>query len=152
MRAVLEGYLLRKAAIHIDKSDIEKLGQICRDSEKIKDYGPRWVVKNWEFHRTVYAHSASPLIIDAVERIQLNVERYARRTGTPERLRQAAAEHKQILSAIKDGNFDEASELLEKHILHTGEAVSREQDKLVQQPANKSGKMRLSPRIPGTGN
>lgn len=146
MRAVLEAYLLRKAAARFERSDMEKLGQICRETEKIKDYGPRWVVKNWEFHRALYARSASPLIIEAVERIHLNVERYARRTGTPERQRQAATEHKEILSAINDGNFGRASELLEEHILHTGEAVRREQDKVARQPTSEAGKKRLSPR------
>lgn len=146
MRAVLEAHLLRKAASRFEKSDVDKLAQICRETEKIKDYGPRWVLKNWEFHRALYARSASDLIIDALERIHLNVERYARRTGTPERLRQAAAEHRQILSAIKDGDFEKASNLLQDHILHTGEVVRREQEKLDQRPASETSKMRLPPR------
>lgn len=146
MRAVLEAHLLSKAAKNFQKSDMEELAEICRESEKIKDYGPRWVLKNWEFHRALYARSGSPSIIDAVERIHLNVERYARRTGTPERLRQAASEHRLILSAVNDGNFSKACALLEQHILHTGEAVRREQDKLVQQPANKAEKMRFPSR------
>lgn len=147
MRAVLEAHLLRKAASRLEKSDIEKLAEICRETDKIKDYGPKWVLKNWEFHRALYARSASPLIIDAVERIHLNVERYARRTGTPERLRQAATEHKQILAAIKERNFAEASELLEEHILHTGEAVRREREKLGQQPAAKARRTRFKSRV-----
>jgi DNA-binding GntR family transcriptional regulator len=145
MRAVLEAYLLRKAAGRFEKSDIEKLGQICRETERIKDYGPRWVLKNWEFHSALYARASSPLIIDAVKRIHLNVERYARRTGTSQRLTQAATEHKRILAAIKEGNFAKASELLEQHILHTGEAVRREQERLSQQPTAKAHKIRPAP-------
>ena len=128
MRAVLEGYLLEKAAKRFTKDDIAQLRQICKDTEKIKDYGPRWVVKNWEFHRTLYSASGSATIISAVERIHLNIERYARRAGSSHRLQQAADEHLQILRAIEKGKFSRAGALLQQHSLHTGEAVQRQRE------------------------
>jgi DNA-binding GntR family transcriptional regulator len=76
----------------------------------------------------LYARAESPTIVEAVERIQLNTERYARRTGSPERLRQAAAEHRQILSALERRDFAKASARLERHILNTGEAIRREHE------------------------
>lgn len=125
MRAVLESFLLQKAAKRFDEGDFNKLRQICRETHKIKNYGPRWVLKNWEFHRALYARSESAMIIGAVERIHLNVERYTRRTGSSTRLRQAADEHRQILTVIEKGNFNKARTLLEEHILHTAETVQR---------------------------
>ncbi|MGC2076415.1 MAG: GntR family transcriptional regulator, partial [Xanthobacteraceae bacterium] len=129
MRAVLEAHLLRKAGKRFKQADIERLAKICEETDKIKDYGSRWVVKNWEFHRALYGPSESPAVIEAIERIQLNVERYARRTGSIERLRQAAAEHRQILNAIKRNDFVRASVLVEDHILHTRDVISRELEK-----------------------
>lgn len=134
MRAVLEAHLLRKSAGRVDRKEIERLRRICEETAKIKDYGPRWVLKNWEFHRALYERADSPAIVEAVERIQLNVERYTRRAGSGDRLHQAAGEHRQILSALEKGNFEKASELLEKHILHTGEVIKREHQKISQAP------------------
>src|SRR5579885_933716 len=128
MRAVLESYLLQKAAIRFTKEDVDRLRQICKETDKIKDYGPRWVVKNWEFHRALYARSESPTIISAVERIHLNIERYARRTGSGKRLHEAANEHRRILRAIEKSNFSRAADLLQEHIRHTGEAVRRQRE------------------------
>lgn len=96
MRAVLEAFLLEKAAKRFTREDMDRLREICKETDKIKDYGPRWVVKNWEFHRALYAPSESPTIISAVERIHLNIERYARRAGSSKRLQEAANEHRLI--------------------------------------------------------
>src|SRR4029078_9678953 len=76
MRAVLESHLLRKTAKRFEKAQIDRLRAICEETDKIKDYGSRWVVKNWEFHRALYGRSESPAIVHAVERIQLHVQRY----------------------------------------------------------------------------
>jgi DNA-binding GntR family transcriptional regulator len=140
MRAVLEAHLLCKAEKRFDQSDIDKLRKICDETDQIKDYGTPWVLKNWEFHRALYSRAESPTIVETVERIQLNTERYARRTGSPERLRQAAAEHRQILSAIERRDFAKASARLERHILNTGEAIRREREAQTQAPAKTRAK------------
>jgi DNA-binding GntR family transcriptional regulator len=147
MRAVLEAHLLCKAEKRFDQSAIDKLRKICDETDQIKDYGARWVLKNWEFHRALYGRAESPTIVEALERIQLNTERYARRTGSPERLRQAAAEHRQILSALERRDFAKASARLERHILNTGEAIRREHE--AQAPAKSPAKPAKAPaKIP----
>lgn len=143
MRAVLEAHLLCKAEKRFDQSAIDKLCKICDETDQIKDYGARWVLKNWEFHRALYGRAESPTIVEALERIQLNTERYARRTGSPERLRQAAAEHRQILSALERRDFAKASARLERHILNTGEAIRREHE--AQTPATSPAKPAKGP-------
>ena len=135
MRSVLEGYLLRKAGQRFAQADIDRLTAICNETDKIKDYGSRWVVKNWEFHRALYGPSESPLVIETVERILSNVERYARRTGSIDRLRRAAVEHREVLRAIKSNDFAKASALLERHILHTRDVITRGLDRTSASPA-----------------
>jgi DNA-binding GntR family transcriptional regulator len=121
MRAVLEAHLMLKASKRIDGEDILRLRKICKECARIKSYGPEWVLKNWEFHNLIYERSESPIIVDVVRRIQFKIERYARRTGTRSRLRQAADEHQEILAAIERGDFVQASSLLESHIMHAGQ-------------------------------
>ena len=66
--------------------------------DRITDYGSPWVLKNWEFHQTLYGAGSSKTMIDLVERIHLKIERYARQAGTDARLREAAAEHREYPS------------------------------------------------------
>jgi DNA-binding GntR family transcriptional regulator len=143
MRAVLEAHLLAKSAPHLTKEDLDKLGKICAETDRIKDYGARWVLKNWEFHRTLYSRSESPAIISTVERVQLNIERYARRAGSRDRLQQAATEHRQILSLVAKRDFAKASELLETHILHTGVEIQTAHNRTTIQRSGKLADKKL---------
>jgi DNA-binding GntR family transcriptional regulator len=129
MRAVLEAHLLRKAAAGFRRADFDRLEKICRETERIKSYGSEWVLKNWEFHRALYGRSDSPAIVGTIERLQLSVERYARRAGGPERLRQAADEHWQIVRALGRKDAVKASALLEQHITNTAKDIQRAWEK-----------------------
>ena len=125
MRAVLEAHMVRKSAPHLDQDDLGRLHKLCDEMDRITDYGSRWVLKNWEFHRTLYGAGSSKTMIDLVERIHLKIERYARQAGTDARLREAAAEHRDILRQIEQTDFIAASAAIEAHVLNTGEAIRR---------------------------
>jgi DNA-binding GntR family transcriptional regulator len=137
MRAVLEAHLLRKAASQFEKADLAHLRRICRDTDRIRDYGSDWVLKNWEFHRALYGKAGSPAIVSMVERLQLNVERYARRAGNPQRLRQAAQEHWDIVRALERKDIEKARNLLERHILNTAHDIQRNRDARSSSPAQR---------------
>jgi DNA-binding GntR family transcriptional regulator len=125
MRAVLEGFIVRKGGPNLEKSAVKRLRDLCDEMDRIGDYGSRWVLKNWEFHRIFYAAANSHTMTDAVERIQLNIERYTRRAGTLERQRQAAVEHRQIVQAVERKDFAKASALMERHVLRTGDEIRK---------------------------
>lgn len=125
IRAVLEGYLVAKAGPRLDAAAIQRLNEVCDEADRIDDYGYNWVLKNWEFHRTLYRPSESKAAIALVERFNLRVERYVRRSGGMERLRQAAAEHRRIVRDIEKKDFAAARARMQEHILQTGEQVRR---------------------------
>ena len=80
IRAVLEGFLLEKAGPRLDAGALQRLNDLCDEADRIRDYGYNWVLKNWEFHRTLYKPSGSKAAIAMVEHLNLRVERY---TGEP---------------------------------------------------------------------
>lgn len=125
IRAVLEGHLLVKAGPQLDAAALQRLNQLCDEADRIDQYDYNWVLKNWEFHRTVYQPSALKAAIALVERLNLRVERYVRRSGGMERLRQAVAEHRRIVKDIERRNFAAAGQHMVDHILQTGEQVRR---------------------------
>lgn len=125
IRAVLEGFLVAKAGPRLDPAALRRLNELCDEADRIKDYGYNWVLKNWEFHRTLYQPSRSKAAIEMVEHLNLRVERYVRRSGGARRLREAAAEHRRILKDVERGNFAAARDRMQEHILETGEQVQR---------------------------
>lgn len=125
IRAVLEGFLVAKAGPRLDSAALRRLNDLCDEADTIRDYGYNWVLKNWEFHRTLYQPSGSKAAIAMAEQLNLRVERYVRRSGSIRRLRQAAAEHRRILRDIERGDFAAARNRMQEHILHTREQVRR---------------------------
>lgn len=125
LRAVLEAYLVEHAAPHIPKPAFAKLYKICDETDRITDYGSGWVAKNWTFHRMIYGFADRAAAIALAESMQLKVERYVRRAGSPERLQAAAEEHRQIVEALERGDGAAAAEGVRKHILHTAQAIRR---------------------------
>lgn len=125
IRAVLEGFLVAKAGPRLDAAALRRLNDLCDEADRIRDYGYNWVLKNWDFHRTLYQPSGSKAAIAMVEHLNLRVERYVRRSGNITRLRQAAAEHRRILKDIERGNFAAARTRMQQHILQTREQVRR---------------------------
>jgi DNA-binding GntR family transcriptional regulator len=128
MRAVLEAHMVRKSAPHLDTRAIARLHKLCDEMDRMTDYGSRWVLKNWEFHQTLYGSGSSKTMIDLVERIHLKIERYARQAGTDRRLREAAAEHRNILTHIERKDYAAASTQIEEHVLNTGAEIRRYQE------------------------
>lgn len=125
MRAVLEGHLIGKAGPRLDAAALERLSDLCDEMDRLKAYDYNWVLKNWEFHRILYQPAESRSAIALVERLNLRVERYVRRSGGMERLRQAAAEHRRILRDVRRKDFSAARSHMQEHILRTGEQVRR---------------------------
>lgn len=125
IRAVLEGHLVVRAGPKLDSGALRRLNQLCDEADRIEKYDYNWVQKNWEFHRTLYQPSELKAAIALVERLNLRVERYVRRSGGMTRLRQAAAEHRRIVKDIERKNFAAAGRHMQEHILHTREEVRR---------------------------
>ncbi|MGH8704166.1 MAG: GntR family transcriptional regulator [Burkholderiales bacterium] len=125
IRAVLEGHLIAKAGPRLDAAALQRLRSLCDEMDRIEDYGYNWVLKNWEFHRTLYHPSGLKAAIALVERLNLGVERYVRRSGGMKRLRQAAVEHRRILKDVERKDFAAARAHMQEHILQTGEQVRR---------------------------
>lgn len=125
IRAVLEGFLLEKAGPRLDAAALQRLSDLCDEADRIRDYGYNWVLKNWEFHRTLYKPSGSKAAIAMVEHLNLRVERYVRRSGGMKRLREAVDEHRRILKDVQRGNYAAARLRMQEHILQTREQVRR---------------------------
>ena len=119
VREVLEAHLIGKAIRHIDDERINALFALCDAMDAIDDH-VAWVAANRKFHRMLLEASGSGMIIDLIEQLMSQVERYLRLQGAaPMRESQAGVEHRAILRAARARNVRKARDLIRSHIATT---------------------------------
>lgn len=124
VRALLESFMLERAAEHLTNADLKALNELCDVMEKSSDHS-EWLALNHRFHQQLLAPGGSPVAMAIVERLSGQVERYLRRSGGVQRVEEAGREHRQILRALKRGDVERAKEMLSRHIFTTWSRVSQ---------------------------
>ncbi len=124
LRAMLETYLLEKAADKLSATDLEDLHSLCADMDAAADH-QQWLACNKAFHELLYSHSGAELARELARQLAVRVERYLhmRRDSGVQRTQEANAEHRRILAAVERGAIAEARAELEAHIAHTRDHV-----------------------------
>lgn len=123
IRALLECFMLERAAEHLSSADLKALNELCDVMEKSRTHA-EWLEFNHRFHHQLLAPARSPVAMAIVERLSGQVERYLRRSGGVNRVEEAGREHRQILRALKRGDVERAKEMLSRHIFTTWTRVS----------------------------
>ncbi len=123
IRALLESFMLERAAEHLSKEDVNALTELCDVMDRTANHS-EWLELNHRFHHQLLAPGGSPVAMAIVERLTGQVERYLRRSGGVRRGEEAGREHRQVLRALKRGDVDRAKEILSRHILTTYRLVS----------------------------
>jgi DNA-binding GntR family transcriptional regulator len=125
VRAVLEDYLLKKAAPRLDEARLERLYSICEELDVTEDRR-KWLDKNREFHRVLHEPSGAKMALALVEQMTLRVERYLQRAGGVDRAAEVGREHRTLLKALENNDIPAARSALELHISRTREAVMKQ--------------------------
>lgn len=124
LRAMLETYLLERAADRLSPAHLAALLGLCDDMDATDDH-QEWLAHNKNFHELLYSCSDADLTRELSRQLAVRVERYLhmRRDTGVQRTEEANAEHRRILSAIERGDVDQARAELQAHIAHTRDQV-----------------------------
>jgi DNA-binding GntR family transcriptional regulator len=83
-----------------------------------------WLAANRGFHRALLEPSGATMIIDMVEQLATQPERYLRvRRAGRDRRAAAGAEHRAIVAAVAGRDVAAARKLIRAHIKHTRTAI-----------------------------
>lgn len=123
IRALLECFMLERAAERLTADDFASLNELCAMMEAAEDHA-QWLELNHRFHHELLSPSGSPVAMALVERLSGQVERYLRRSGGVQRAEEAGREHRQILRALKRRDIERAKLVLSRHIMSTWQRVS----------------------------
>lgn len=135
IRALLETYMLERAASRIDEDTLANLRRLCDQMDSLKDHA-RWLERNHTFHAELLRPAGANTALALVDQLSRQVQRYVRRTGGVHRPKEAGREHREIVAALEKGDTGKAKRVLERHILHTRDRVI---EALPKQPAESDG-------------
>ncbi len=123
IRIALECRALALAIPNMAIEDLDAAQEILDEYEKNADPS-RWGEMNWRYHWTLYLPCNRPKLLAMIEANYGHVSRFTRMqvslaTGKD----RPQQEHRKLLELCREGQVDEAVELLEKHIEQTQKSL-----------------------------
>ena len=122
MRIALECLLLRHAVPHLRPVDLVKAENAMRLIDHEED-AYNWMRLNWDFHMALYEPADLPYVVQNLEKLYINSTRYFVLNKLFDYQKRSQDEHLSILEACKGGDVDEASQLLEDHLVASKETL-----------------------------
>lgn len=128
MRALLEPFLLARSAPRMTADDLRRLEDVharyvgaveAVDMERLNSL-------NTEFHLELYRHADRPRMLATVQTLLAECDRHTRiqLSNVPDDRRRAVAEHASIIELCRSREFDEAVDVMRRHILHIGDVLT----------------------------
>jgi len=83
-----------------------------------------WMRLNWEFHRTLYAAAERPLLLDMINALWHNVDRYCTVLTRASDNQHLSCDHAHLLDAYERRDIEEATNVVTSHMERVGNRVS----------------------------
>ncbi|MBV7274692.1 GntR family transcriptional regulator [Clostridiaceae bacterium UIB06] len=116
IRSLLETGAIKLSIENLSEEDLEQAENLLKEIDRAEDVN-KWIELNWEFHSCLYAPANRPRLLSIVNNLHINVGRYIRiYLGMMNFEEKSQEEHYKILNACKEGNAQEAANLIEEHL------------------------------------
>jgi DNA-binding GntR family transcriptional regulator len=123
MRVALEALALRRAIQRATAEDRAAAEVAVRRAEASSDLS-EWSALNWEFHRALYGPCSLPRLLETIEGLWRNVDRYIRVVWqVSDYAHRPHQEHRQILAAYRPESAERCVALMTAHILGAHEIL-----------------------------
>ncbi len=143
IRGTLETQALRWALPKADAALCDEAEGLLAEAEREQDPGA-WLAINWRFHRLLYDRAGRPRLMELIEGLDRQIDRFVRLLLTRSDYRfQAQAEHRAILAAYRVGNAVAVCSLTEQHLAETARRLA---DCLADPPEREGGRIFSAPR------
>src|SRR5690349_1003798 len=121
LRIALEAHAARLVAELEDRSGVEELARALDDAAALLDEQDSAAYPaDQDFHGTLLRLAGNSALVEAAGSVSARISLARSRSASqPARARAALAEHRDILTAIVEGDADEAARLLRDHLDHS---------------------------------
>lgn len=119
LRAAIEAFLIEKTCAAITRAELSRLDSLCDEMAASRDHR-HWLELNQVFHNSLYVPAQSQTASELLDQLGSQVERYVRSiNATIGREREAVAEHRRIVVAVRKRDVTESQRLIRAHINQT---------------------------------
>lgn len=126
LRILIEVDLFRRAIPNMGPREFARCDEILKQMEASYDENDvgKWGILNYQYHSALYAASQRKLTNELLDRVNLQSDRYVRMHLSVMKQREPAKkEHRDLLRLAREGNVDQACEVLARHIRRTKEQL-----------------------------
>lgn len=127
LRVLLETHLLQHALPNMTPEILESAEAILLEYDAALDSGSQidnWSEYNFAFHKTLYSPANLPEAMSLVTHLNTRSDRYIRmQLLYTQAIEKAESEHHALLEFSRQGNIDDACDLLRQHILDACESI-----------------------------
>lgn len=123
LREVLEQKAVRRAVDRFTQTDLDAMATILRDMDTLADDEERWLQLNARFHAVLNGASGWPRLIEMINMLRNNVERYVRSYVVNQGRARPQAQHWALYEACKNRDADAACKVIAEHLRDTASAV-----------------------------
>lgn len=123
MRGALEGLAVRFAVARAGVSDWTAAERAIAAAEATDDLAT-WSARNWDFHRALYAPARRPRLLETIEGLWRNADRYLRVAwAAADWQGRSQDDHRAILAAFRRRDAAGAERLVAAHVMDATRAV-----------------------------
>jgi DNA-binding GntR family transcriptional regulator len=126
IRLALESLAIRRAAEGLTEADFEVLRATLLEMDATDDLG-RWLTLNEAFHARLNAASGWPRLVEQIERLRRNIERYVRARIRFDGRAGPQAQHWALYEACRARDAERACAILSDHLSRTARTLCGEE-------------------------
>jgi len=115
LRKNLEPLAISLSVPRVSPADLEAAAALKRRIDAERD-PTAWMALNWEFHRTLYRAANRPRLMEMLQILWHNVDRYCRLMCRRNEGRHFVSDHGRILTAYRKGDAATATRVVLQHI------------------------------------
>lgn len=127
LRILLETYVLRHAITKLTEADLRKAEDILRKYDEALNSGgeiDNWSEYNYAFHLALYEPAELPETLSLISQLNTKSDRYIRmQLLYTQEIEKAEREHHALLDLARQGDAEQACELLKTHIQEACEGI-----------------------------
>lgn len=123
LRILLEPQALRRSAPHLTDGDLAAASAILDGAEARGDEVARSEA-HWAFHRRLYARAERPRLLEQIDKLYVQINRYLLEAWTQAGLSADWSDsHEDILDLLRARRFEDAAELVRVQAIHASARV-----------------------------
>ncbi|WP_280564808.1 MULTISPECIES: GntR family transcriptional regulator [unclassified Chromohalobacter] len=138
LRVLLETYVLRHAINGLTDTDLKKAEDTLLEYDQALNSGgdiDNWSEYNFAFHQALYAPAELPETLSLISQLNTKSDRYIRmQLVYTQEIEKAEQEHRGLLELARQGDADQACELLKTHIQEACEGIVALLEERAKQP------------------